>query len=187
MTDTDTAATKPYHRRIAVVFDFDLTLAPDSFNALLARCGVDPEPWRKEHVQPLIEGGWDEILAYFFCLIRLSCSGRGPRITRELVEEAGRGIEPYDGVPEMFDRLRRAARAVLPEIEVEFYLLSSGFIDVQRATRFAQHFDAILNTVGHVVKGKPHAIRMALTCLFAEGPLLLDGDQRRGRGRFRQR
>ena len=53
-------ATKPCHNRIAVVFDFDLTLAGDSFNALLASCGVDdPEPWRKERVQPLTDGGWD--------------------------------------------------------------------------------------------------------------------------------
>ena len=32
----------------------------------------------------------------------------------------------------------------------------------------------ILDNVGHVVKGKTHAIRMALTCLFAEGHLLIE-------------
>ena len=48
-------ATKGYHNRIAVVFDFDLTLAPDSMNALLERCGVEPEEWRDEHIRPLVE------------------------------------------------------------------------------------------------------------------------------------
>jgi hypothetical protein len=37
------AATMRYHNRIAVTFDFDLTLALDNMNALLVRCGVDPK------------------------------------------------------------------------------------------------------------------------------------------------
>ncbi len=44
----------------------------------------------------------------------------------------------------------------------------------KRATRFAQNFDAILRNISLVVKGKEDAIRMALTCLFAEGHLLIE-------------
>lgn len=44
----------------------------------------------------------------------------------------------------------------------------------KRATRFAQNFDALLDNVSLVLKGKPEAIRMALTCLFAEGHLLIE-------------
>jgi MoxR-like ATPase len=44
----------------------------------------------------------------------------------------------------------------------------------KRATRFAQNFEALLHNVSTVVKGKTHAIRMALTCLFAEGHLLIE-------------
>jgi MoxR-like ATPase len=44
----------------------------------------------------------------------------------------------------------------------------------KRATRFAQNFEALLGNVSTVVKGKAHAIRMALTCLFAEGHLLIE-------------
>ena len=84
-----------------------------------------------------------------FATIELSRSSEGGRITRELLQEVGRGIEPYDGVPEMFDRLRRSARAIVPEIEVEFYLLSSGFIDVQRAVRFAGEFKAMWGSEFH--------------------------------------
>ena len=44
----------------------------------------------------------------------------------------------------------------------------------KRATCFAQNFDAILRNISLVVKGKEDAIRMALTCLFAEGHLLIE-------------
>lgn len=44
----------------------------------------------------------------------------------------------------------------------------------KRATRFAQNFEAILENVGQLIKGKPAAIRMALTCLFSEGHLLIE-------------
>lgn len=144
-----TGATRRYHNRIAVIFDFDLTLAPDSMNALLERCGVEPERWRNEHIRPLAESGWDASLAHFYSLIELSRSGRGPRITRALLEEVGRGSEPFPGVPAMFGRLRARARAILPELEVEFHLLSCGFVELQRATRFASEFTGMWGSEFH--------------------------------------
>ncbi len=44
----------------------------------------------------------------------------------------------------------------------------------KRASRFAEHFSAILSNVAQVIKGKDDAIRMALTCLFAEGHVLIE-------------
>ena len=46
-------------------------------NALLERCGVDPETWRAEHIRPLVECGWDASLAHFYSLIQLSVAARG--------------------------------------------------------------------------------------------------------------
>ena len=42
------------------------------------------------------------------------------------------------------------------------------------ASRFAKNFERILQNVNNVVKGKESAVRMALTCLFAEGHLLIE-------------
>ena len=144
-----TEATRRYHNRIAVIFDFDLTLAPDSMNALLERCGVDAEGWRNQNIRPLVESGWDASLAHFYSLIQLSRSGTGPRITRALLEEVGRDLEPFPGVPEMFGRLRARARAILPELEIEFYLLSCGFVELQRAVRFAREFTGMWGSEFH--------------------------------------
>jgi len=43
-----------------------------------------------------------------------------------------------------------------------------------RTTRFAESFEALVANVAKVIKGKDDAIRLALTCLFAEGHLLLE-------------
>lgn len=142
-----TRSTRSGRTRILVLFDFDLTLAPDSFAALLRHCGIgDPEAWRRAHVRPRVERGWEVVLARIGALHQLSDGGRGPRITHALVEEVGRAIEPFAGVPEVFGRLRAAARAVLPEIEVEYHLLTSGFVDIHRATRFADAFAGMWGT-----------------------------------------
>ena len=44
----------------------------------------------------------------------------------------------------------------------------------KRAIQFAQQFDRILGNVNQVIKGKTLAVRMALTCMFAEGHLLIE-------------
>ena len=44
---------------IAVIFDFDDTLAPDSTSSFLKSIGVDVPRFWKDEVQPLIDGGWD--------------------------------------------------------------------------------------------------------------------------------
>ncbi|MDR1799932.1 MAG: MoxR family ATPase [Bifidobacteriaceae bacterium] len=43
-----------------------------------------------------------------------------------------------------------------------------------QATWFAQTFDAITGNVGRAILGKTHVIRLALTCMLAEGHLLLE-------------
>ena len=45
-----TLATVAFHNRVAVVFDFDATLAADSFDTLLAHYGMEPQQWRKQQL-----------------------------------------------------------------------------------------------------------------------------------------
>lgn len=42
MTTDKNKATLPFHNRLALFFDFDETLDPDSFSALLNHCGFVP-------------------------------------------------------------------------------------------------------------------------------------------------
>lgn len=50
-----TTATKPFINRLAIVFDFDETLAPDTFSLLLENMGLDADAFKQEKVKPLVE------------------------------------------------------------------------------------------------------------------------------------
>lgn len=140
-------ATQAYHKKILVIFDFDLTLAPGTLDAVLERCGQDPDAWRHEKVAALRSDGWEEILANVYLLRDLSQAGSP--ITRDMMQDAGRGLAPYEGVEEMFGELRQRARSVDRDLEVEFHLLSSGFLDVISATPIAGAFETLRGTELH--------------------------------------
>lgn len=127
--------------RIAFVFDFDKTLAEDSFPALLRRCGLEPEDFEAAHVQPLVATGWEKMLARTYALMQLS--RRGPTITRDLLSEVGRDIRLYEGVETLFSRLEEVVARITPEVETEFYILTSGFVEIPEATPIAGAFKAI--------------------------------------------
>ena len=67
-----TRGTRSYHPRIALVFDFDLTLGEGSVDVLLRRFDIDPDAFRRERVGALDADGWDHSLARFKALVDLS-------------------------------------------------------------------------------------------------------------------
>ena len=129
-------STQALHNRIALVFDFDLTLAPDSLDALLHKLDADTEQFRVDRVYPLDDAGWDHSLARCHALVQLS-EEQGGSITEDTFAEVGREIELYDGLPDAFDLIRDAARAVVDDIDVEFYVLTAGYAEIVNATALA--------------------------------------------------
>ena len=138
-------ATKPLSNRIAVVFDFDETLIPDdSFKALLRDCQLDVEAFERDRVNPLIDRGWHKYLARTYCLAQESRHRESKdKITYERLASLGQKLHTIEGVPEMFECLRHRAAEIVPEVEVEFYLISGGFVDIARNTSIAKHFTQI--------------------------------------------
>jgi len=137
--------TKFVHNRVAVVFDWDNTLAPDTYDALVESFGLDAQRFRKERYEPLVADGWEEILARCFTIIKES-QARDHFVTREYLEAVGRGQKVFPGVPELFEHLRRRAGEIIDDIEVEFYVVSSGFIDLMRGASCADQFDGMWGT-----------------------------------------
>ena len=135
-------ATRAFHNRIALVFDWDETLGPNSFDFLLESYGVDPAKFRRQQVQPLAKSGWDITLAEMYCLVRESRS-RDDRLTRDHFRQVGTRLQTYKGVPQMFGAVRRAARRIVKDIEIEFYLLTCGFLDLHRHAPIANEFTAL--------------------------------------------
>lgn len=145
-----TTATKPFANRLAVVFDFDETLAPDTFAILLEDLGLDVNAFKQERVKPLINDGWDKYIARAYCLVEESKQRQGEdKITKQRLAKVGKNLEPYQGVPEMFDRLRQCASDLISDVEVEFYLISGGFIEMAQNTSISSNFKAMWGSQFH--------------------------------------
>lgn len=137
-------ATQPVANRIAIAFDFDETLVPESYSALLEYLGFDAAQFRQEQYQPLIEQGWDSIPAKFYTLVEASKQRQvGDKITSDTLAKFGQQLQPFPGVTDMFERLRQHAQDIVPDIEVEFYLITSGMVEIARQTTIASHFKAM--------------------------------------------
>lgn len=144
-------ATKHYSNRIAIVFDFDDTLVPDSFDSLLESCDINSDKFRQERMQPLIDQGWDEILARFYALIEES-KRQGNKIDEEYLTSFGKSLTPFDGASQMFATLQEAVRVINPKIEIEYYLISSGMVEVARHNQIASNFKAMWGCEFHYNK-----------------------------------
>lgn len=129
---------------IALIFDFDDTLAPDSTSGFLADIGVDVEAFWNGRVGPLLfEQDWDPVPAYLYQMIELSKSGACPPITRASLEAWGARLPLHAGVETLFSRLRALVKEKHPQVQLEFYLISSGIGDVVRHTPIAHEFTDI--------------------------------------------
>ena len=144
--------------KIAVIFDFDDTLAPDSTSGVLESVGVDAPSFWKDTVQPLLAEGWDPIPAYLYQMIVTSNDRpAGDRITQQRLGAYGESISVFPGVMEIFDTLITRARGIDPSIDVEFYLISSGIGEVLQASCVAPRFrdifasDFVYNEAGEIL------------------------------------
>ena len=144
-----TDATVQYVDRIALAFDFDETLAPSTYPRVLEHFGFEPESFVEEHVEPLVRDHmWETPLARTHAL--LEALGReGRHATREDLREVGRRFPLFDGVPELFGRVRDRARRTVEDIDVEFYLITAGYAEIPEATSIAGEFTAIFGGALH--------------------------------------
>ncbi|TAN26687.1 MAG: haloacid dehalogenase-like hydrolase [Castellaniella sp.] len=129
---------------IALVFDFDDTLAPDSTSGFLQDLGVDASQFWRDRVGPLLDHeDWDPVPAYLYRMLQLSQSGEHGSVTRERLQDWGRRLPLHEGVASLFDRLRSRLHQAHPTVQLEFYLISSGLGDVLRSTPIASQFTDI--------------------------------------------
>lgn len=116
---------------LAVVFDFDDTLVPDSTTKLLREHGIDSRKFWKQDVKRLVQSGYDPALGY----LKLLLDNIGPRkplgqlTTKELRRFGARLDEDfYPGLPNLFKELRGIARKT--KVGIEFYVISGGLQEI---------------------------------------------------------
>jgi len=128
---------------IALIFDFDDTLAPDSTSGFLESLGVDTQQFWSHRVDPLLAEDWDPVPAYLHEMIALSREGEHGPITQKKLQEWGQTLPLHAGVQTLFSRLREQVRQAHPQVQLEFYMISSGIGDVVRHTSIAHEFTGI--------------------------------------------
>ena len=130
------------HNTIALICDCDETLCPDTSNALIEAVGFNAGRFWGECAE-MVATGWDPPLAYLSHLVDLSQQGKGPRLSLAKLQEVGRSVTFYRGVPQFLTRLRGAldqnAEYRDAGIQLEWYVVSGGIEELLQATSIARH------------------------------------------------
>ncbi len=126
--------------RLAIVFDFDDTLTPDSTSAFLAFKGIQSDDFWLNKVNPLLIDDWDPVPAYLFALI--AESKKNP-VTKADFASFATTVQPYPGLCQLLDHLKYVVKETDPFFEIEYYIISSGIEDIIRQTSFANYFTDI--------------------------------------------
>lgn len=129
---------------IAVVFDFDDTLVPDSTTALLQSRDIDVEEFWSELVPSLVDDGYDPPLAYLRLILERIGAGKAlGGLTNQDLRDFGQSLDAqfFDGLPDMFINLRELV-ARFRDVSIEFYIVSGGLQEVIAGSQTVQqHFD----------------------------------------------
>ena len=124
---------------IAIVFDFDDTLLPDSTSELLESRGIDAmEFWRNE-AKALLDLGYDPTHAYLNLI--LDRVGKGKElgeISNKSLNQFGATLDDtfYPGVKSLFRDLKKTVTSVSDQLSIEFYIISGGLQAVMDGSKF---------------------------------------------------
>jgi len=131
---------------IAVIFDFDDTIVPDSTTKLLQAYGINPETFWKRDVRNLIASGFDP--AHASLTLLLNNIGRDRPLgllTNRDLRKFGERLERhfYPGLPDLIQDLRRSVSRYAG-ITVEFFIITGGLQAICEGSTFIhKHFSGI--------------------------------------------
>ncbi|MDQ6967550.1 MAG: HAD family hydrolase [Mariprofundaceae bacterium] len=129
--------------RIAVIFDFDDTLGPDSTTGFLEHAGLKDLDGFWKHVGNMMAEDWDPVPAYLTHMIDAARQKHIRPLTQKSLAKWGGELPLFDGVEDIFPHLRQVVKEANPQVTLEFYLISSGIGDVLRHTHIAHEFTDI--------------------------------------------
>lgn len=134
-----------YHT-LALVFDFDDTLVPDSTTRLLKHYGVDTEEFWKKEVKELVTAGFDTTLAFLQLMLGKMGDGKPlGKLTNRDLRRFGATLDSefYVGIPGLFKDLKALVRS-FKTIQIEFYVISGGLREVIEGSKIIKkHFSAV--------------------------------------------
>jgi len=132
----------PRKARIAIVYDFDGTLAPGNMQeqSFLPAVGTDGKKFWTKAKARAAKHDMDEILAYMELMLEHSQQSEKPS-TRAAFRMYGSRIEFFPGVESWFGRMKAFARS--RGCSVSHFIISSGNRETIEGTRIAKHFERV--------------------------------------------
>lgn len=133
---------KPRKARIALVYDFDGTLAPGNMQeqSFLPAVGTVGKDFWSDAKARAKKHDMDEILAYMELMLERSKATEKP-IKRETFKGYGKKIKFFPGVESWFNRIDKFAKAA--GVTTSHHIISSGNRETIEGTRIARHFERI--------------------------------------------
>ena len=128
---------------IALVFDFDETLAPDSTSKFLQAYGIDTASFWQKEVKALVESGFDQPTAYLNRILsEVGPKGRLGQLTNAKLREFGSSLDKdfYPGLPDFFDDVQSQVAGAFKDIHIEFYIISSGLFEIIMGSKIVQKY-----------------------------------------------
>lgn len=160
---------------IALVFDFDGTLGPDTISSLLIEQKVDPEKFWLE-VAHLVKADWDPPLAYMHLLWQLAKKGK-IEVSQKYLKFLGEKLVLFPGLPQAFVELKTFVKTH-PELQkvrvkLEFYIISGGIEEMILGSTLARQVNGIFGSNFAYEAGKVVGIKSAIS--FTEKTRFLYG------------
>jgi len=130
---------------IAVIFDFDDTLVPDSTTLFLKSHDISPTKFWNEVAKELVPRGYDSTLGF----LKLFIDNIGPDkplgcITNRDLNEFGKSLDPlfYPGITQLVTDLKTEASKV--HVDVKFFIISGGLEEIITGSSIVKkNFDGV--------------------------------------------
>lgn len=151
---------------IAVVFDFDETLGPDTISFFLQQQKINPAKFWEE-INEMTKDGWDPPLAYMHKMLEMQKEGKID-ISKKALSATGKKLKLFPGLPNAFvelrDFVRKNSDLKQARISLEFYVISGGMEEMIRATRVEPEIDGIFGSnFAYDKLGNPVGIKSAIS------------------------
>jgi len=130
---------------IAIVFDFDETLGPDTISFVLQKQKIAPSSfWKKVNV--MVADGWDPPLAYMHLLLKGSKEGKLD-ISKRSLQNIGKKLPLFPGLPSALKELKEYVSnnpsLKKSRITLEMYIISGGLEEVIRSSKLSAFIEGI--------------------------------------------
>lgn len=162
---------------VAIVFDFDETLGPDTISFVLQKQSISPVLfWKK--VNRMVTDGWDPPLAYMHLLFNSSKEGKLD-LSKQLLQRMGEKLPLFPGLPaalkELKDYVSKNASLKKSRVTLETYIISGGLEEVIRATKLPPFIDGIFGCTFAYNHGSPQPTGIKSAISFTEKTRFLHG------------